>query len=235
MMGSDDLFRKKNKKDFERVKGLQKEYKNSILIVCEGEETEPNYFKAFPVTGVKVEVQGTGRSNISLLNESIKIWTDYANEDMFFEIIWCVFDRDSFPLIDYNQAFYDLEHKQLELNRKFSKKVKRKIKFNIAYSNEAFEIWYLLHYNYHTSGINRKRYKKMLTKRMGKEYKKNDPGMYEFLQNLTIESDKRKGQNFAILNAGKLRQNCTADNCHNQNPSTSVDILVKELNQHLKK
>ncbi len=37
-----------------------------FLIVCEGEKTEPNYFKSFRVNAV-VEVKGTGRSTLDLV------------------------------------------------------------------------------------------------------------------------------------------------------------------------
>jgi RloB-like protein len=234
-MGSDDLFRKRKAKYLKRKIGLEKEYENSILIVCEGERTEPNYFKAFQVSGVKVEVKGTGSSNITLVNDAITIWKEYAKEDKYFEVLWCVFDRDSFSPQNYNQSFNAIEAEQDKLNRKYKRRVNREIKIKIAYSNEAFELWYLLHYNYHENGISRRRYKKLLKDRMGKEYKKNDAGMYDLLQNLTLETGGRQGQEFAASNARRLRQKCTPANCHNQNPSTSVDLLVEELNQHLKK
>ncbi|MDP8267198.1 MAG: RloB family protein [Candidatus Tenebribacter davisii] len=234
-MGSDDLFRKRKAEDLERKIGQEKEYLNSILIVCEGEKTEPNYFKSFQVSGVKVEVRGTGNSNITLVNDALEIWKEYAKDDKYFEVIWCVFDRDSFSQQNYNQAFTMIENEQNKLNREYGKKVNRDIKLKIAYSNQAFELWYLLHYDYHVNGINRSRYKEILTKKMGHKYKKNDAGMYDFLQRLTEETNGRKGQDFAINNARKLRALHGAANCHNYNPSTSVDLLVEELNQHLKK
>jgi len=44
-MGSDDLFRKR-KAALERK--VREREQRRILIVCEGEKTEPNYFKSFP-------------------------------------------------------------------------------------------------------------------------------------------------------------------------------------------
>ncbi len=234
-MGSDELFKKRKAKDLDRKIGLEREYKNSMLIVCEGEKTEPNYFKSFPVSGVKVEVKGTGSSNITLVNNAIEIWKDYAKEDKYFEVLWCVFDRDEFPLKNYNQAFSAIKNEQKRLNESYEERVNRDIKIKIAYSNQAFELWYLLHYYYHENGMSRSRYKAMLTSRMGRTYRKNDPCMYEFLQKLAENTSGRQGQEFAIKNAAKLREKHHVHNPYNQNPCTNVDELVIELNQHLKK
>ena len=42
----------------------------SFLIVCEGEKTEPNYFKAFRVKSAQVVVEGTGCNTISLVDKT---------------------------------------------------------------------------------------------------------------------------------------------------------------------
>ena len=234
-MGSDDLFRKRKATELVRKPGLIKKYENSILIVCEGEKTEPNYFEGFQVSGVKVKITGIGKSNITLINETIKIWKDFAKDGIYYERLWCIFDRDSFPQQNFNEAFKTIEIEQNTLNRNFRRKVKREVLIKIAYSNEAFELWYLLHYDYHTSGISRTRYKAMLTQRMGKKYKKNDSKIYELLQELSVNTNDEKGQRFAINNAKRLRafHNCTDP--QNQNPCTNIDELVEELNLHLKK
>jgi RloB-like protein len=48
-----------------------REVKQRFIIVCEGEKTEPNYFKIFRVPKVVIEVQGLGE-NPSRLIESAK-------------------------------------------------------------------------------------------------------------------------------------------------------------------
>ena len=60
-MGTDDLF-KKAKEKREARKSLNKKILDNILILCEGEKTEPNYFN-----GIKckyrmsnVEIKGLG-------------------------------------------------------------------------------------------------------------------------------------------------------------------------------
>ena len=64
-MGTDNLFHKRKIK-LER-KLNSRSAKQRILIVCEGKKTEPNYFKSFPITSVKVEIFGDGFNTKSLV------------------------------------------------------------------------------------------------------------------------------------------------------------------------
>ena len=46
-----------------------------FLIVCEGEKTEPNYFKKFPENPEvydKIDIHGIGYNTISLIKEAIR-------------------------------------------------------------------------------------------------------------------------------------------------------------------
>jgi len=47
--------------------------KPSILIVCEGENTEPSYFNQFKVTSATVKSVGTGYNTVSLVEKAKKI------------------------------------------------------------------------------------------------------------------------------------------------------------------
>lgn len=93
----------------------------------------------------------------------------------------------------------------------------------IAYSNEAFELWYLLHFNYYDTKMSRTSYKKMLTSLLKEKYKKNSVDMYEKLL------DKQAN---AIRNAKKLLSAYSSLNPEQDNPSTTVFILVEELNKY---
>lgn len=234
-MVRDKLFHKKKKGRLERKTRKLKEYKDSILIVCEGEKTEPHYFEGFPISNIKVKTIGTGRNTESLVVEAIRKWTEFANEYEYYEKLWCVFDRDSFDPSTYEGAFNTVAHENKRLNKKYQKKVGREITISIAYTNEAFELWYLLHFDYIETPLIRSQYETMLTKRMGKKYEKNDPSMYQFFEKLAKRTNNKQGQNFAIRNAKKLRERIGGKLPRNVNPSTQVDKLVMELNEHLKK
>lgn len=69
--------------------------KKTLLIVCEGENTEPCYFKKFPVPSKVVEVIGGCGSKTALVEHAIKLRTE--NEDYADREVWCVYDFDIKP------------------------------------------------------------------------------------------------------------------------------------------
>ena len=62
---------KKRKNTFYRKVGKRGSTKKRILIVCEGEKTEPNYFLCFRVSSAVVEVVGEGYNTVSLVERAI--------------------------------------------------------------------------------------------------------------------------------------------------------------------
>src|SRR5882762_3162681 len=129
-----------------RAEGTQK--RRLVLIVCEDSKSSCLYFKAFKIDMERAEVLalGTGMNTDSLVEEAIRLKQKAAAEARPYNEIWCVLDRDSFPLARYARAF----------------ELARNAKIRIAWANEAFELWYLLHFNYHDTGIRRTDYKKKL-------------------------------------------------------------------------
>jgi len=117
--------KKVNSRGYSQRKVDTREVKQTFLIVCEGEKTEPNYFKSFRVPTVVIEVKGLGE-NPSRLVESAKKWQKEDDYDQ----VWCVFDRDSWP----EQDFYNAIKNATEQG------------FGVAYSHECFELWYILHF-----------------------------------------------------------------------------------------
>ena len=146
---------------------------------CEGEKTEPNYFDAFPVSSAEVTILGDGFNTKSLVAYAKKKAQEAKQNKVPYDQVWCVFDKDSFTKEQFNTAIQMAESSG----------------FKTAYSNEAFELWYVLHFEYLTAGIDRKRYIKKLSEYLGKKYKKNSSDMYDILLNK---------QNTAIKNAKKL-------------------------------
>ena len=68
---------KRKKKDhktanFTRRQGVRK-VKQSFLIICEGKNTEPDYFKAFRVTTASVKAIGEAMNTMSFVNKAINI------------------------------------------------------------------------------------------------------------------------------------------------------------------
>ena len=182
-----------------------RELGKSFLIVCEGEKTEPQYFKGFRVNTnvVNIKIEGIGYNTQSLVNEAISL-----KEGKDYDQVWCVFDRDSFPAQNFNAAF----------------EIAASNDIRIAYSKEAFELWYLLHFQYYDSTIKRKEYYEMLTKLLNHKYEKNSDTIYDDL--LNFQSD-------AIRNAKRLLSSYTPCKPERDNPSTTVHELVEELNKYV--
>lgn len=176
-----------------------REIKQRFLIVCEGAKTEPNYFKSFRVPKVVIEIQGLGENPSKLVQSA----NDLKSEDDY-DQVWCVFDRDDWTKEDFNNAISSA----------------KKYGFKVAYSNEAFELWYVLHFEFLNTGIPRDDYIKKLTSLLGKKYQKNSKTIYDDLL------DK---QNTAIKNAKKLLEEYELSKPEQDNPSTTVHLLVEQL------
>jgi hypothetical protein len=177
-----------------------------ILIVCEGEKTEPGYFQRFRVTSAVIEIVGKGYNTLSLVKEALRLNELARKNDEPYDQVWCVFDRDSFPAHNVDNAW----------------QLARKNKLRTALSNEAFELWFVLHFDYITSAHTRQEYQDMLTDRLGRRYEKNDLGIY---------MDLLQRQEQAIENAGKLMSLYSPRQPSRDNPCTEVHELVMELNR----
>lgn len=166
----------KKRKDYLREGGARRSRKLSrisprirFLIVCEGSKTEPNYFRAFPIPPDSVvDVRGIGENTKSLVERALELRSAEGPYDQ----VWCVFDRDSFPVQNFNEA--------LELARKNE--------IQVAYSNEAFELWYILHFFYLDTGVTREDYCHRLSKQdcLRHKYEKNSEIIYDELYTLRI-------------------------------------------------
>lgn len=181
-----------------------------VLIICEGTKTEPQYFEAFDLNKelIDVKVIGTGKNTDSLVKHAIDL-KEKADKNIPYSHVWCVFDRDSFQAQQFNQA----------IQRAVSNGIQ------VAYSNEAFEFWYILHFEYLQAGLNREKYKNKLTGHLKKEYKKNDPGIYQQL--LDKQPKAIKWAQMLIDEKGSKH------NPEKDNPCTNVHRLVIFLNEYL--
>ena len=193
-----------------------KEPKVRFLIVCEGEKTEPYYFEALVdanssvVREVKIEGQGMATTALVDKTQQIREELELKNKTIF-DRVWIVFDKDSFP--DFNQAIAKAKHLGLQT----------------AWSNEAFELWYYLHFEYLDTGIGRHEYlsrlRDFIKKRTGDDnfwYQKGSRDNYRLI---TTYGDEE----VAKRHARKLRRMYRNTNYAAHNPCTLVDMLVEEL------
>ncbi|MCK9160004.1 MAG: RloB family protein [Bacteroidaceae bacterium] len=184
----------------------------SFLIVCEGTKTEPNYFEALKENRfskvINIEVEGSGRGTVSLIRQTVKIRN---KSDKKFDRVWAVFDKDDFT--DFNEAI----------------ELAQKKKINCGWSNESFELWYYLHFQYLDTGISRTQYIDKIEREIRKRskdksyhYQKNDPNTYSILQ-------KYGDENLACEYAKKLQRNFTNKDYASHKPCTTVNNLIYEM------
>jgi hypothetical protein len=186
---------------YSQRKVANREFWQRFLIVFEGEKTEPKYFNGFRVSSLVVDVHGLGVNPSLLVDKAKKL----EKEDEY-DQVWCVFDRDSFPKGDFNAAIQKAES----------------LGFRVAYSNEAFELWYVLHFEFLNTGIPRSDYIRKLSSLLGRKYQKNSDDIYDLLIHR---------QDTAIQNAENLISQYNYLCPEQDNPSTTVYLLVKELNR----
>ena len=196
--------------DLSRRQGVR-EIKQPFLIVCEGEKTEPDYFKAFRMTAATVKAVGQAMNTMTLVSKAISIREADQKRKKVYDQCWVVFDKDDFPAKDFNQAIQFAENNG----------------FRVAYSNQAFEYWFLLHYNLYTGAIHRNQYKDMLTKLTGIPYSKSE-GYGAVMYNLLLSRQQQ-----AINNAETVLAEISHGNPAEEESSTTVQRLVIELNKFL--
>lgn len=199
-------WQKRKSNSFRRSMGTKGKPYQRILVICEGEKTEPYYFQQFRVTSAEVQVVGTGYNTLSLVDEAIRLKKKARQNEEPFDQVWCVFDVDSFPANNVNRAWDKA----------------KKNKIHTALSNEAFELWFLLHFDYITAAHSRDRYQEMLSQRLGKKYEKNSLEIYRDLYPMQAQ---------ATENAQKLMDQYNPRNPSQDKPCTEVHLLVMELNR----
>ena len=191
----------------------QRKRKPIIYIICEGKETETLYFKHFRSRNCLVDIipipsKHKAAEHLVKHAKSLISQADYYPKDG--DQIWCVFDCD--------------QNKDSELQSAVSYAEKQGYK--IAYSNPAFEYWYLLHFE----------------KRNG--YLKDSATVIDILRNKGYLENYEKSRDVfgallehqvdAIQNAKARVEHLVKDEipiiCRDSNPVTSVYELVELLN-----
>ena len=178
-----------------------------ILILCEDTRSSRDYFSRFPFDKDQVEIDcvGTGMNTDSLMESAIKRAKDARDGGAAYERAWVVFDKDSFEMENFNRAF-DLAANHKEITP--------------CWSNECFELWYLLHFHYRDTAIERHQLWPAISKLLGKKYAKADETLHTTLEG-KLET--------ALRNARKLAFENELNGTPRRNPSTHVHELVEAL------
>ncbi len=201
--------RKRNPQRSYRTRPLRER----LLIVCEGKKTEPNYFESLkamlpPQVAEVIDIQGLGANTQSLVNAARGLRDKRRDTDYPYDEVWVVFDRDSFDPDMFDNAIHSAKQAGMK----------------VAWSNEAFEIWYLLHFEDRQTGMCREAYQDRLSYHLKERYKKNESDMYSKLQ-------KAGNEEHAHRRARQRQTEHAGIPPHQANPCTTVNDLVKRLNK----
>ena len=203
-----------------RTQQIRKRY----LLVCEGEKTEPFYFKGlerYLKPGIAIIAIGKGRNTLTLVDQAIAEQKRLSDRGEGPDEVWVVMDRDSFPAANFDNAIHKCEAYS------FTTPDKEKKNFKCAWSNESFELWYLLHFDNQVASIGRRAINKRISSLFGIKYDKAEEHIYEVLQ------EKGGNEQMASRRAEALL-NQAIQPFSKANPATRVFELIKELNKFKK-
>lgn len=222
-MGTDNLFKKQREKRMARKSKIRTPQPDSFLIITEGEKTEPYYLNGL-VQLIKtkhggnlnvervprVDVHGAGCSPTRLVEKAEEL---VNKAKIMYQEVWIVFDKDDF--LDFDDA--------IELAKEKG--------FSVAWTNQSFEYWLFLHFNYSDAALHRDDWLKKIDEcfqehHLGR-YEKNLVNLYELVSadgrvEIAIENAKRRMSGF------KKTQPSSYD------PGTKVHLLVEKLLGYLK-
>jgi hypothetical protein len=196
-----------------------------FLIICEGGNTEPYYLKSFPVPTNSVIIEGACNTKTKLVDYALKLKNKKENID---REVWCVFDFDIKPdeaatqPKDFNNAILKAEANGMK----------------VAWSNDSFELWFLLHYQNLVSCITRKEINSILKETWELSSFKKLSKKPNFSKNIykLLGGDQSSQQLLAIDRAERLHNlYLQRADYSNHCPCTTVYKLVTELNKYLKK
>ena len=194
------------------------------LVVSEGTKTEVNYFVRFarylevtlnrdplrsrPILSNEiVEAHGSGMDTIRVVRHADEIRRQSPN---IYASTWAVFDKDDFLDDNFDDAIRFAESLGIQT----------------AWSNEAFEIWFLFHFKPHKSWIGRKQINSKLNRffkrEFGRYYRKNDAQVFSLLlPRIKYAIRNAKGQHHKMLAENRVPSS--------SNPCTTVYILCEAL------
>jgi hypothetical protein len=181
-----------------------------LLILCEDTKSSRLYLKQFPFdpNEVQIECIGTGMNTDSLMEEAVRWKKKAETAKAPYDQIWVVFDKDDFPLQNFNRAF--------DLARSHST-------IRACWSNECFELWYLLHFCYRDTSVGRTEIWKLISGYIGEDYDKADARVFEKLESKITD---------ALRHAARLDYQNSVTGQPRRNPSTRAHELVKVLREH---
>lgn len=96
--------------------------------------------------------------------------------------LWIFFDRDSFEKDDFDNAHNKIISKNIVLNDEEELVDQNGIMWHSVWSNECFEVWVILHFEFLNARLPRTRYIAKINQHLGSElYRKDRDNLYDLL------------------------------------------------------
>ncbi len=204
-MGTEDrhkIAKAQRRRIIKKTKSISKK----VLIACEDTKSSRFYFtkmiKDYGLRGKVTFAKHIGTNPMKVL-EAIKV---HLLKDSHFDEKWIVIDKDSYSKSEFNGTIESA----------------RALNINVAYANEAYELWILLHFKKQNAHINRSQLNKELKALV--DYEKNNEFIYEIVKSKQSEAIKRSKdviKYFIDINR--------CSNPFNDNPSNTIYQLVESL------
>lgn len=200
-----------------RRRGPQREPYDRVLIVCEGEKTEPNYLQEliahYQLSSANVAIKGDGGS---APNSVVEYAIELFGKSPDYDRVYCVFDKDGH--VTFDAAVQRV--RDHTLTRKQDRASLGKAHFEAITSTPCFEFWVLLHFEYTTSPMARFADVRPRLRHCDglADYDKGRKGLFA-LTHSRLET--------ALANAD--RANCAAAVANTDNPTTRMPSLIRYL------
>lgn len=151
------------------------------------------------------DLVGGAGNTISVVERGIELSTRAKRERRPYIHTWCVFDRDEHPTGRFNDAIQRANATE---------------GLTAIWSNEAFELWYLLHFGYVDASLRRDEINRKLSRHLGCSYEKDDQTIFEklALRPSLLEDALRNAEKLMSDNRSPLR-----------NPSLKIHLLIRRL------
>lgn len=227
----------------------------TYIIFCEDQVSEPEYFKFFETSLIKINCIKGQKSR----NENLSRTIEYCIENKIIQYIdgklnrideeiniWCVYDRDK----NFQKETFDKTY-HLDIDYNNSIEYADQLKINTAWSNDAFELWILLHFENVDKESEATKSRAYYYDRLTDIFKNLDSPNYklakcrEVFSSFNYKKDLKSQKNFkdivlphiikstneAIKRAKELNNYFTNKNFphHEMVPCTQVYKLVEEL------
>ena len=225
-MGKDDQPKHRQVARDLRRRTAQRQPADRLLIVCEGEKTEPQYLneirQSLRLSSANVQVRpATGGTAPMQVVEYAETLFSKGNRSLgiaarSFDRIVAVFDRDD------HSSYHAALDKAASLNERMTNDEKVRVPFDAVASVPCFELWLLLHFEAVLAPLHRDEVVQRLRGHLP-SYEKGQPGLWRLTKDIVGTAMQRAT---ALKEAGHTARD-------GQAPFTGMHGLVDRL-LHLK-